>query len=336
MTTFSFPGSRQERPEDALESEAIEWILKLEEDSSAEADCAAWRAADPEHEKAFTEAMSVWNQTAALGALEREDWRAEIDSLTHHSPFKRRAQLGFAIAASLVAALFIGWFVNLPDASYRTAVAETQEVALQDGSHLTVGAQSDVELHFADDERRVVLNGGQAFFQVAHDTSRPFTVIAGNAEVRVTGTKFDVRRSGGAVWVSVLEGRVEVRRHRMLPMLDSDAPALVLTAGLKTSLPAGAETFSPPEDALIPAGDWRSGRFFYRDATLSEIVSDLRRYSAVPIQIPDPAVGRLKITTSFQAGETEQFLDNLSTILPVVKRRERDGTITLEARPSVE
>jgi transmembrane sensor len=161
-------------------------------------------------------------------------------------------------------------------------------------------------------------------------------VIAGDAEVRVTGTKFDVRRSGGAVRVSVLEGRVEVRRHRLLPILASDAPALVLTAGLKTSLPAGAESFSSPEAALIPAGDWRGGRFFYRDASLAEIVSDLKRYSADPIHIPDPAIGQLKVTTSFQAGETEQFLDNLSTILPVVKRRDRDGTITLEARPSVE
>lgn len=334
MEWLSYLSPKRADQLDAAQSAALDWVLELAENPDAEADCAAWRAADPAHEKAWQEAMAVWNGTGALASLERDDWRAEIETVTRGSSFTRRAQWGLAIAATLVAALFLGWFLNLPDARYQTAVAQTREVALEDGSHLTVGASSNLELHFANDERRVVLNDGQAFFEVAHDASRPFTVVAGNAEVRVTGTKFDVRRSSGGVRVSVLEGRVEVRRRRRLPLLGSDSPARVLTAGLKSSLAAGAEMFSAPQKSVIPAGEWRSGRFFYQDAMLGEIVSDVRRYSPTPIRIADPSVARLKVTTSFNVDEIDRFLDNLTTILPVRKRSEQDGTITLDAQPS--
>jgi len=53
---------------------------------------------------------------------------------------------------------------------------------------------------------------GEAFFSVAHDTSRPFFVTVGDVQVRVVGTKFDVKRGVDAVHIGVAEGVVEVRR----------------------------------------------------------------------------------------------------------------------------
>jgi transmembrane sensor len=60
------------------------------------------------------------------------------------------------------------------------------------------------------DARRVTVHDGQALFDVAHDSARPFLITAGDETVRVVGTKFDVRRRDGQLTVTVLRGLVEV------------------------------------------------------------------------------------------------------------------------------
>ena len=314
----------------ALRDAARHWIVAVAENPVREAECLAWRSADPAHEEAWQEADRVWRQAANLGALDRPDWRAEIDALTVPA---RRRPLRWAIAASVVLA-FGGTFYlrSLPDLQAETAVAETRQLALADGSQVTLSGRSGVAVHFAAGSRRVVLDHGQVFFEVAHDTARPFTVVAGGAEIRVTGTKFDVRKVGDDVRVSVLEGRVELRQRGLLPILTPTRAERVLTAGLRSELAPGAAHFARETQATIPAGDWRSGRLFYNEAPLADIVADLQRYSTVPVRIDDPAVATLKLTTSFRTGEPASFLESLPAALPVRLDRTADGTVLIEAR----
>jgi len=318
-----------------VQSAAIDWLLRISENPEAGGECLAWRMSDPLHEQAWVEAMATWEATGMVGSLDREDWREEIEEVRRQAVGTRRVQWGVAMAASIVAVMFLGWFMNLPDARYSTETAQVETIAMRDGSQLTLGAASEVELHFGGDERRVVLNGGQAFFEVAKDKDRPFTVVAGEAEIRVTGTKFDVHRNRDAVTVSVLEGRLEVRRQQSFPFLEAEHPARILTAGLRSRLAEGSASFTRPEKAVIPAGDWRSGRFFYHDVSLSDIASDLSRYSETPVRIADAQASQIKVTTSFEVGAIPDFLNNLTETLPLVQTRDADGTITLESRPNI-
>jgi len=234
--------------EEALRAAARRWIVAVAEDPAREVESLAWRAADPAHEAAWQEANGVWTQAADLGALDRPDWRVEIDALTMpawHRPVR------WAIAASLVLTLGGTFYVrSRPDIQAETQIAETRRLALADGSQVTLSGKSGVAVHFAQGSRRVVLDHGQVFFEVAHDSARPFTVVAGGAEIRVTGTKFDVRKVGDDVRVSVLEGRVELRQRGLLPILTPALPERVLTAGLRSELAPGAAHFTP--DARSP------------------------------------------------------------------------------------
>lgn len=317
--------------EDAIRATARDWILILAEEPAREPECVAWRAADPAHEAAWRDTHRVWEQAAALSALDRGDWRAEIDAYGRPPAWRRHAP--WAVAASAVLALSGTLYVRaLPDFQAETRTAETRRLALADGSQVTLAAQSGVAVRYEEGSRRVMLDHGQAFFEVAHDRARPFTVVAGDAEIRVTGTKFDVRRVGDDIRVSVLEGRVELRRKPMLPMLGSARPDRVLTAGLRSELAPGAGHFSAATLSQIPAGDWRTGRLYYSEAPLSDIIADLQRYSSVPVRIDDPAVARLRVTTSFRVNQIKPFLDNLEAILPVRQSRAANGTILIEAR----
>ncbi|MXP40733.1 DUF4880 domain-containing protein [Altererythrobacter soli] len=338
MTTVTplRPGSGPSSAQD----QARDWVLRLDEEPAAAAECDAWRSLDPAHDQAFREAGRVWDMAPALESLIGEDWRSEAEALGR-SPLSRarewavrgkgRFVLPAALAASLALAVFVPGLFRPPPVEVETTVAQTQLLPLADGSRVTVGARSDVQVRFSDDERRVTLASGQAFFDVAPDPARPFVVHAGKAEIRVTGTKFDVRRIGDDVEVSVLEGRVELRRRRLAGLLRESEPARVLGAGEGSVLDEG-RAFTPTAPAPVVPGEWRSGRLYYSEAPIAEIVADLQRYSTVPIRLADPEVGRMKVTTSFRSSDIDRFVANLEAALPVESRRTADGAITLSAR----
>ena len=89
-----------------------------------------------------------------------------------------------------------------------TVLAKT----LADNSTITLNKNSRLTTIFNAKERRVKLVG-EAFFEVAHDTVKPFFIDVQNLEIRVVGTAFNVdeRTELGKIIVSVTEGRVLLR-----------------------------------------------------------------------------------------------------------------------------
>lgn len=327
---------------DRIDEEAQAWVLRLMErpDPETERACRAWRMADPRHEEAFQLAGRAWDLAAATSVAVDQGWRAEAEALRAAAARPRRptawaAGIGMALAASLVAALLLPPMLAPADAHIATGTAEVRAVRLADGSRLTVGARTEIEVDYSQDSRRVRLDGGQAFFEVAHDARRPFTVVAGDVEILVTGTKFDVKRIGEEVRVSVLEGRVELRRRPALPLglLRPEKPARVLSGGLQAALDPGSG-FALPAPAKAPPGEWREGRFYYADAPLSEVLADASRYSPQPIRAADEWIAALRVTISFEADNVGRLLGNLEEILPVKARQEKGGAVTIAADSS--
>jgi transmembrane sensor len=140
-------------------------------------------------------------------------------------------------------------------------------------------------------DREVVLDEGQAVFDVAHDAARPFRIAAGDRTIRVVGTQFDVRRRDGRLAVTVARGAVEV-----LPSAGASGQAFRLSPGQRLEhldgAPGAELTTAPPEEAF----SWRSGRLVYRDQPLSAVVADLNAQFAKPIRIADPALAATPIS----------------------------------------
>ncbi|WP_198526918.1 FecR domain-containing protein, partial [Sphingomonas sp. Ant20] len=93
---------------------------------------------------------------------------------------------------------------------YRTATRQRLMVTLSDGSRLTLDTDTRVRMAYTRTERRLVLERGQALFEVAKHQTRPFVVTAGAQAVTAHGTAFDVRLETSAVRVALLEGLVSV------------------------------------------------------------------------------------------------------------------------------
>jgi transmembrane sensor len=327
--------SLDDRREEGIDAAARNWVMRLMEsdDAGLTEACAAWRDADARNEAAFWRAWKAWNSLGATEAALGGNWRAEAEALRmRRSSVSWGSYSGWKIGvpaglAASIAAFGLLWGGAAPNLELATRVAETRVVALSDGSKITIGGKSSI-LAFTDPkERRVKLEEGQAFFEVAHDPAHPFIVLAGDAEITVRGTKFDVRRIGDDVKVNVLEGRVEVRRRGLLALLDADKPDAVLKAGQVSELAPSADAFAAAEPAATGAGEWRSGRLYYADAPLSDIIADARRYSNSKIELADGAAG-MSLTVSYRAGDIEGLSASLEAALPV-RVEKRQGTIKI-------
>ncbi|PKP94672.1 MAG: hypothetical protein CVT77_01260 [Alphaproteobacteria bacterium HGW-Alphaproteobacteria-16] len=289
---------------------------------------------------AWREAAHLTEHPAYSDLLGTPTFRERVMALRHRLSDARLPAATaprLALACVVAVLLFSGaWILRPHSPDYATQIAEMREVPLVDGSIVTLGARSALDVAFTNSERRVRLTKGEAFFSVFHDPSRPFIVLVGDKRIRVVGTKFNVNYDGSRVRVSVLQGIVDV-----LPgLVASDqsrgrdrnaATQIVRLVGGQQLVATEMGPLGRPESLHgTQPGAWRNGRLAYQDAPLAEIVSDATRYSPHPIKIMSPSLGDERLTTSFRTTQIDQMLETLPNTLPILVRRDADGTIRLE------
>lgn len=306
-----------------IEETAAAWLAKRDGGNWTDADQATleqWLQASTAHRVAFIRLQAVWQQALRLRVLSAgEQPDALGPSRWRLPPFvlRRRAQRTassprvhrWAIAASvaLVAGL-LAWQADLfmPRASYSTAVGGLASVPMTDGSKIMLNTNSTIRVAVTESERRVNLEQGEAFFQVAKDPSRPFVVIAGGERVVAVGTQFSVRREADGVRVVVTEGRVRVEPSRGS---SEGRPPAELSAGSVAR--SGGEGVLIQHRAIQDVEDflsWRRGYLVFRDTTLAEAVAEFNRYTTNRIVIEDEEVGAIRIGGNFRSDNVEAFL----------------------------
>lgn len=254
------------------------------------------------------------------------------DSLSRQFPMPRAEalkprRLPKGTLASLALCLLLGalWW----DPAYRgehhaTAVGERRELALADGSKITLDADSRVSVAWRLRSRRVALEKGRAQFQVERSPWRPFHVDAGTADVRVVGTTFDVQRSGGRVEVTVVEGRVAVTPR-------SDATQRLLMPGYQLVVD-GSSARRPVQIDVAARTGWIAGRLEFDRTPLAEALAELQRYLPEPVLLDGPGLGHLQVSGVFDSARAEEALDLLPHILPVQVVHGRGGDVRILAR----
>lgn len=240
----------------------------------------------------------------------------------------------WALGSTLAAVVLVGACVAIFDRSdYSTRVAEVRELPLDDGSVLTLGAKSELDVRFTETERTVRLDRGEAFFSVAHNAARPFVVIAGDTRIRVVGTQFNVAYDGRRARVTVLRGEVQITSEGGRIARLFHAGEVATPVRLLANQRIDAEDSAPPGAPETLQGtqvcSWCQGRLDYREAPLSDIVADANRYYHGQIVIVTPDLGAERLTTSFSASQIEEMLDTLPGSLSVTVERRADGTVEL-------
>ncbi len=324
----------REDGEPSAKDAAAEWFARLRHHAVSDEDRAAfeaWREADPAHAEAYREMERLW---AGLDQIERpapgRDRGDPARTATiGQAPLRRRLALRrFAIAASVAALACVGAYGLAPPgllADHRTGFGEQREIVLQDGSTAHLNTASALTVEFTSGSRRVVLQAGEAYFEVAKDSARPFIVEAGSGRIEALGTAFSVRLADDAVEVIVTESRVAVSAP------GQDSKRLAAGQGLRFS-DSGLGEVAEVDAATALA--WRRGRMVFDNQPLGEVLAELARYRQGRILVLDPEVESLPVTGSFSIADTNAALNTIERILPLRLRRFGDLLVLVAAEPA--
>jgi len=251
-----------------------------------------------EEAKRLVLAIKVQESEPSPETLQRIWGNIDAATQSQDKPVRRLAVLRLLpyVAAASVAFLLFFIFRD-PTKVVLTENAQQLALNLPDGSKVKVNAATEIRYTPGKwkKERRIQLDG-EAFFEVAKGESFVVETKLGNVEV--LGTSFNVKSRDGIFEVSCRTGKVRV---------SSGASRQVLTPGLSTRLMGGTTLENPsPSDPDMAAG-WRNGRFYFRDATLQVVFSELSRQYDIEVQAR-PEVLKRKTTTFFEAGNLDSAL----------------------------
>ncbi len=278
-----------------IDDEAADWVARMDAGGWTTADeeaVAAWLAGDSARAGALLRAQAAWASLDVpqdeLAAGDRPGWRRR-DLL---------ATGGGVLAASLAGGAL--WL--RASAAYDTGFGEVRRLALADGSVATMNTASRMEVRLARRTREVTISRGEAWFQVARDAARPFTVAVGDIRVRAVGTAFAVRRTADGADVMVDEGVVEA-------WSGADAARIRLAAGERAFFAdAVAVRVQRPDPAGVErALAWRTGMIELSGETLAEAVDGFNRYNRRKLVLLDARMGGERFDGVFQLSDPLGF-----------------------------
>lgn len=287
---------------------AMDWLLRLEADPDCPQtlrDHGDWLARTETNRAAWRTALTTWEALGEVRPRHAELWPARSAPAL---PRRRRVFVTgaiFALAAAVLLVLAAPALMIWLQADFRTGTGESRVVTLADGSAVNLSADSAIDVDLTPEGRHVRLLAGQAFFDVAHDGRRPFTVNAGNAKVVVLGTAFDVALDDAATTVQLARGVVGISGEGAARGVAEMAPGDMATVDGETGRISHATV------SLEEIGAWRNGLLFVNDVTIDSVVARLRRYHPAWISVPDRALGRQRVTGLYDLRDPDRALKAL-------------------------
>ena len=296
------------------EEEALGWVVRLNSGDVTDADrieFANW-SENPRNAAAFTGAARLWaglgpilDRQEALGWPDAREPQPEPAIALPARRNWRELYRRTAVAASILFAGLIGFqYLNGWQYDHVSGARVAQDIALADGSRVTMGPNTALSTDFANGARHVSLARGEAFFDVRHDPAHPFVVSAGNGVVRVLGTAFSVRKKDdGSVAVTVARGRVEVT---------SGASRAILTPDRQISFgDRGTGRLHAVDSSLAMA--WMRGRLVMEDRPLADVLKELDRYQDGRILLLNGEASERRINAVIDLGRTDSWLTALAS-----------------------
>ena len=292
----------------AIIREAARWLVRLHSGEAGPADHAAferWRAGSPEREIAWQRAQRLTQQFNAVPAA------LGVPLLTREPPVNRRTVLRTLVAVGFAApaAAWLGYHVsNRQTGAYRTAVGESQDLVLADGSQVLLNTDTGMDVRYSDAARVVQLRTGEVYVRTAADrAARPFYVETPQARLQALGTRFVVRQRDGRDAMTELT----VLEHRVAVTLANGGSTRVFNAGESVRFTAqGFLLGDLPAAAPLRAGTapgWTRGVIEADNMRLDALLAEVARYRRGVVRC-DPDVAGLRVSGVFRLKNTDALL----------------------------
>ncbi len=333
---------------------AADWFWRLNETrgeahAAVEREFRQWLNEDPRHAEAFANVSAAWDvmgdhaaapEIVTLRQSALADARAAAQSRWKPSRLPRwgiAAIAGYAAAALLLAGGYYYVSHMQPKGKqYATQIGQREALTLSDNSHVDIDADSAVSIALSHNLRLIHLQRGQAYFQVAHDRTRPFIVQVNGQQVIATGTAFNVEAIKGGVRVTLVEGHVVVRQAPDSGAADAEEGTIIakLSPGDQLTDVSGAIARLNHTTNLLSVTAWRQGKLIFNNDRLADIVQRMKHYSTTEIVITDPSIANLRVSGVFNAGDIPALVDALKRFFPIEAYSDGPNQIRLVPRKS--
>lgn len=270
------------------------------------------------------------------------------EKVTPSSPSRIKQLRPWLIAAAVVAGIVLTIPFLLRKSGRPVLVRESNSIVMEKGgrSSMTLPDGTKVwvnggsKLTYGDDfvnGTREVFLEGEASFEVAPDAAHPFKVRTGNVDIRVLGTRFNVKAypGDGEVQTVLLSGKVSA----LLRNGSGQSREIILEPGQKLSfdyLQTGALedgiTLSQvsPEDCEETA--WIQNRLVFRDRPFRLLARDLERWYNVTIRFEDASLENELFSGAFDRQQIGEALKALQIATPFTYTQNGEVILIRRAR----
>ena len=312
-----------------------------------------------EYEELLREASAkpeVWNELVhlqnikALEALQSSSYDVQLGKASYTRFVKTKTSQNSILpriksiyrqysAYAAVLALFISmastffatkWYLQNKDMGYTTInvpVGQRASITLPDGSIVWINSNSSLSYPaaFEADERKVQLIG-EAYFEVAHQTKRPFIVCAPHFETKVLGTKFNICSypNDSIAKADLIDGSVALYNNEV------KEASIVLKPGEQAIYKHN--NLLQVKESCFNVNDKKTGIFRFDNSSMSEIIRQLENYYNVSIAVNNPMILDYEYTGSFIQGDgVMHILKLLQKIKPLsIHLSQQDKVITID------
>ncbi|WP_041934578.1 FecR family protein [Cyclobacterium marinum] len=260
--------------------------------------------------------------TDYTGLLVKIHQRVKLPNSNKKPTVKLLTVKSLKIAATLFMILFSGYFLSQPwlknqdkakwtaDAlkiyERTTGIGEKLTLTMPDGTRVIVNSESTIQFSsaYGHEERRITLKG-EAYFEVAPDSLKPFFVNAGEGITQALGTAFNVSTKDDRFQVALVEGKVKVAIGQNSTQLNPGQMAVWKHA--KNTAEIRVKQFNIEE---ITA--WKEGKLNLKNTALGKILKDLEHRYDVSFEIDPDLDLKQRISGAFENKNLINVLTGLS------------------------
>ena len=280
--------------------------------------------------QAIEEGINRWEETAQKPIRQEKAIPISAYAMTRQKldtalPNKRRSNAWLlkiaACIAFVISMLYVVYHEAVeqpqPELVYEQVVKENPigqklTVFLADGSKVMLNAGSKLRFTkpFHPDRRLVTLEG-EAFFEVAHDSLRPFQVSSGALTTTALGTSFNITAypKENRVQVALTSGKVKVHRQAAEePMSD----VYYLKPGEQVGYDKAQHTVAKTPFDATKVLAWKAGVLYLEHADQATVIKTLERWYGLQIKVVGKSPAAWDITATFNNQSLKSVLTSLS------------------------
>ncbi|NQZ87652.1 MAG: FecR domain-containing protein [Colwellia sp.] len=335
-----------------IQEQACLWISRIDRGctKSEKKEIALWINQSNAHREILMKMASLWDDLSVLNELSALFPLENATKRTRHH-FRKIAVAASVIFVALLGGSLTTDFQIFPSLNqnqnvvqkFSTKVGKQAIFSLSDGTSIQLNTNSMIEVVYSERQRYVKLLQGEAKFDVAKDSTRPFTVNAGEKSFTALGTIFNVQKdtnkdlellvTEGKVLISTSDEFIEYVTHQTGSITLVNLPGVLVNSGEKAVIndnvlrPINKVTLVQVQRDLA----WQQGMLIFEGEPLGKALKEISRYSNTHFEIMDDELSQLVIAGYFKADDIDGLLKSLSLNFNIHHQRTSSDLIRLSS-----